>query len=340
MTAPASPIPAPPTEGTILCRDVSFRYPTATGQSAGVTTSDASGLALEHVNLEVAAGERLGILGPNGGGKSTLLKLILGLLSGHTGTIRVCGVSPSAARAAGLIGYVAQRPNLELAMPISVREYVELAAGWREPPWRGISSSTQGRARDALDHVGAAALADRPIGKLSGGQLQRVLIARALVTQPRVLVLDEPAVGIDAAGQQMLAELLDRVHRETRATILIVSHDLRAIAAGSDRVACLARRLHYHASPAGLTPAVLGELFSHDVLGAIAGPRGAALGEVHVHAHAAADCPLPSAPPPLAAVQPHAHACGSCGSDHGTTTHPGDLGTPRTPPEHTGHGPA
>ena len=135
--------------------------------------------------------------------------------------------------------------------------------------------------------VGVSELAERHIGALSGGQLQRAMIARALFSRPRILVLDEPTVGIDAVGQAQFAELLAAVHAELRPTMIVVSHDLRAITAGSDRVACLARRLHSHTAPAGLTPEVIAEVFSHDVVGLGAGGRGA----VHVHAHAAADCP-------------------------------------------------
>jgi len=255
----------------ILCEGVSFTYPGA----------DAP--ALENVTLRVPTGERLGILGPNGGGKSTLLSLILGLQGGHTGRIEVLGMSPGRARAAGTIAYVAQRTGLERAMPLSVRQAVTLGAAWREPPWRGAGAEARARVEAALDLVGAGALAERPIGKLSGGELQRALIARALAARPRILLLDEPAVGIDVAGQRLLAELLERIRAGMGVTTVVVSHDLRAIAAGSDRVACLARRLHSHVSPAGLTPQVLAEVFSHDVAGLV-GLEGRG---VHVHAHEA-----------------------------------------------------
>lgn len=255
----------------ILCEGVSFTYPGA----------DAP--ALENVTLRVPAGERLGILGPNGGGKSTLLALILGLQGGHTGRIEVFGMSPARARAAGTIGYVAQRTGLERAMPMSVRQAVTLGAAWREPPWRGAGAEARARVEAALELVGAAPLAERPIGKLSGGELQRALIARALAARPRILLLDEPAVGIDVAGQRLLAELLQRIREGMGVTTVVVSHDLRAIAAGSDRVACLARRLHSHVSPSGLTPQVLAEVFSHDVAGLV-GLEGRG---VHVHAHEA-----------------------------------------------------
>lgn len=247
---------------------VTFRYP------------GSSKPALENVSLVVQAGERLGILGPNGGGKSTLLRLMLGLLDGASGVIRVCGMSPSAARAAGMIGYVPQKLDAEMLMPLSAIGVVTLGACWRVSPLRPVPADVRERVARAMRLVGAEAFADRPIGKLSGGQVQRVMIARALAADVRILALDEPTVGIDPSGQRMFGDLLHTVHRELGVTIMVISHDLRAIVAGSDRVACLARRLHSHTSPEGLTPQVLAELFSHDVAG-LAGP----LSGMHVHAH-------------------------------------------------------
>jgi len=241
--------------------------------------------ALEGVSLRVAKGERLGILGPNGGGKSTLLKLILGLERPDRGTVRVFGESPEVARQRGWVGYVPQRPQVELGMPLSVREVVRLGAGWRCAPWRGIPAGVAERAERALELCGATGFADRPIGSLSGGQFQRAMMARALSVEPRILALDEPMVGIDPAGQAVFGELLREIHARLGLTLLIVSHDLRAIVAGADRVACLSQRLHSHTGPAGLTPEVLAEVFSHDLVG-LAGQ----MGPLHVHAHAASAC--------------------------------------------------
>ncbi len=280
-------------EAAVNLEQVSFTYPGAAAP------------ALEQVTLRVEAGERLGILGPNGGGKSTLLKLILGLLEGASGVITVCGMTPRAARLTGLIGYVPQRSEAELGAPVSAREAVLLAATWRLPPWKRVPRRVVEHADRLLGLVGASAFADKPIGTLSGGQMQRVLIARALVCGAKILALDEPTVGIDAAGQRTFADLLANVHRELGVTILTVTHDLRAVAASSDRVACLAKRLHSHMSPQGLTPQVLAELFSHDV----AGLRGA-LGGVHIHAHGAQE-PCPEA----------AHGDHGCGHDHGHHEH-------------------
>src|SRR5690606_8794706 len=153
----------------------------------------------------------------------------------------VYGRPPAQARREGMIGYLSQRTECEVRFPLSVRQVVALGAGWRTPAWRGLSSAARADVERCLTLVGADEFADRPIGRLSGGQWQRALIARALAANPKILVLDEPTVGIDAPGQRRFAEMLTRVHRELGVTILIVSHNLRAIAAGCDRVACLAR---------------------------------------------------------------------------------------------------
>lgn len=219
---------------------------------------------IEGVRFDVRRGERLGILGPNGGGKSTLLRILLGELAPDAGAARVLGETPSRARRAGRIGYLPQRVTAELSFPLSVRQVVEQGVGVRVRPWRGLGAERRAAER-ALDLVGAGPLVDRPIGRLSGGQLQRVLIARAVAAGPEVLLLDEPTVGIDVAGQKQFGEMLETLRGELGLTVVIVSHELATIAATSDRVACLRRTLHFHDTPHGLTPGVLAELFSHDV---------------------------------------------------------------------------
>lgn len=261
--------------------------PGITISAVGYRYAAAEADALQDISLRIEPGERLGILGPNGGGKSTLLKLILGLLPIQRGEILIGGYTPEQARRQGMIGYVPQKLEAELGLPISARQVIALGAAWRKPPWKSIRADSELTARidRAIELVGATGYAERPIGALSGGQVQRVLIARALAAESRILALDEPTVGIDASGQQRFADLLTRIHTELRPTIMIISHDIRAIAAGSDRVACLARRLHLHTSPEGLTPQVLGELFAHDLAGLPGGLRG-----MHIHAHSAGEC--------------------------------------------------
>lgn len=301
VSAPASSPPAQPTRvaGQLAVEydGVSFAYEAADGAPRQV---------LQGITLSVQAGARLGILGPNGGGKSTLLKLTLGLLRPQAGAIRVFGVPPDEARRARLIGYVPQKIEIEPGFPVSVRQAVEMSATLGLRPWQGRTTAIRQSVHESLELVGAAALADRPVGKLSGGQLQRAMIARALASKPRLLLLDEPTVGIDLTGQQRFSELLQTLHARLGLTIIVVTHDIRTIAAGSDRVACLSRTLHSHVAPEGLTPAVLAEVFSHDV--------AAIFGDVHVDAHLARECPDPHH-----GGHGHSHAPG-CDHDHG---HPG-----------------
>jgi len=282
-TPAPTPSHAPPTprepDAALEFRAVSYTYPGAAKP------------ALDDITLRVEPGSRLGILGPNGGGKTTLLRLALGLLKGQTGTVRIFGRPPELARRDGLIGYVPQRADIEAGFPLSVRQVVQLGAAHAASPFKPLSANQRHAVDNALHVVGADDLADRPIGKLSGGQAQRILIARALAASPRLLLLDEPTVGIDISGQKRFAELLERIHTQLGLTVVIVSHSVRTIATGCDRVACLRGRLHSHMTPAGLTPQLLAELFSHDAEGLFGGvdvvvatPGGQ--GHAHVHGEA------------------------------------------------------
>lgn len=236
-------------EPAILVEDLTFRYPRAPST------------VLEHIGLRVEPGEKLGVLGPNGGGKSTLLKLMLGLLPIEQGRVEIFGRSPEAARRDGLVGYLPQRTKAELAAPLSVLQVIRMPilVAHRLTP---DDHAHIGRMLALMD---LQSLASRPIGALSGGQLQRVMIARALARRPRILILDEPTVGIDIPGQKRFAGMLDALHNELGLTLVIVSHELRTIVTGSTRIACLARTMHFHGSATGLTPAILEQVFKHDV---------------------------------------------------------------------------
>lgn len=273
--SPQHPAANAPRPAAIEYRGVSYTYRAPSGRPGEKP-------ALQNVSLDVREGERLGILGPNGGGKSTLLKLTLGLLDAQAGSIRVLGMSPDAARKKHLIGYVPQRNLAELRFPLSVRQVVTMGASLGVPAWRSLPRERRERVGEALAALGIESIAERPIGELSGGQLQRAMVARAIAANPRILVLDEPTVGVDPAGQQQFAEMLVKLHARFALTMVIVSHDLRTIAAGCDRIACLSCTLHSHVAPEGLTPAVLAEVFRHDV--------AAIFGDVHVDAHSASEC--------------------------------------------------
>jgi len=197
---------------------------------------------LEDIDLSVQAGEFLGLVGPNAGGKSTLLKLILGLLEPMAGRLRVLGQPP--ARVRRRLGYVPQHPAFPRDFPIDVGEVVlmgRLGAGPMLGGWRRRDRNAVLR---ALEEVEADDLAGRLIGSMSGGQLQRVLLARALVGEPEVLVLDEPTANIDQRLEGEIYDLLAALNR--RMTIVVVSHDIGFISTYVSRVACLNRTLICH----------------------------------------------------------------------------------------------
>ncbi len=223
---------------------------------------------LSGIDLQVDEGEFLGIVGPNAGGKSTLLKLILGLLQPQSGTVRVLDRSPRAA--SRLLGYVPQHPSFPRDFPITVEQVVQLGrmrmnrngalldALW--PRWR--SSTDREAVHDALAEVEAGDIAKRQIGSLSGGQLQRVLLARALVGEPRILILDEPTANIDQRLEGEIFDLLKTLN--ARMTILVVSHDIAFISRYVSRVACVNRTLVCHRTDP-VNSGVIQELYGENV---------------------------------------------------------------------------
>jgi len=248
-----------------VCFDgVSYTYPKSDLRWGG----SARRPAVLDLTLHVRRGCRLGVIGPNGAGKSTMLKIMLGQLSGYAGRVEVMGLSPKqACRRGDVIGYVPQRHEVEWRMPVNVEQVVMMGLSGKLGLFRRPRASDRSRARRLMERVDVRDLADQPIGDLSGGQQQRAFLARALVAEPQVLVLDEPMAGLDERAQKRLADLLTQLHRDMDLTVIVVSHDLKAIAAGCDQVACLNQRIHYHAAPEGLTREVLGEVFEHDIAG-------------------------------------------------------------------------
>lgn len=182
---------------------------------------------------------------PNGGGKTCLLKAMLGLLPPDLGTVRVLGLDPVTARRQ--IGYVPQFARFDPDFPISVLEVVLMGCLSRRRVFHAYRRPDREAAGQALAQVGAADLSQRQIGRLSGGQLQRVLIARALAVEPRLLLLDEPTASLDPRSGDDFGHLLAQLARTL--TIVLVSHDVGAISGLVKSVACLNRKLHYH--PAG-----------------------------------------------------------------------------------------
>ncbi len=198
----------------------------------------------QEVELSVQPGEFLAILGPNGAGKSTLLKAILGLLPLTRGTISVMGKPAQRGNAA--IGYVPQRRHFEADVRVRGRSIVRLGLdgrNWGLPlPFlqRHKARDATRRVQEAIELVGATSYADRPIGELSGGEQQRLLIAQALVRQPRILALDEPLDSLDLRNQQGIAGVIRQISRETGAAVLLVAHDINPILPAVDRVVYIA----------------------------------------------------------------------------------------------------
>jgi len=197
---------------------------------------------LKDVNLTVRQKDFIAIIGPNGGGKTTLLKLMLGLLVPVKGTVHVDGKPPR--EASHCIGYVPQNVHSNHSFPITAIDVVLM--GKLDPQKRRSRRSATNRrdALAALERMEMAAYADKKIGTLSGGQRQRVFIARALVAQPKLLLLDEPTASIDTKGQADFYRLLKELNQEI--TVLVVSHDLLVVSRYVKSVACVNQRLHYH----------------------------------------------------------------------------------------------
>jgi zinc transport system ATP-binding protein len=184
---------------------------------------------LRDVDLSVEPAEFVAIAGPNGGGKTTLVRLLLGLERPTRGEVRLFGEPAHRFSRRAELGYLAQRPHLGADAPATVREVVT-AGRLVRAGLLGPLRAPDGRVvEEAIARVGLAAVADRPLARLSGGQQQRALIAKALAGEPSLLVLDEPTTGVDAEAQGALAGLLDRLHQELGVTILYVSHEFGAV---------------------------------------------------------------------------------------------------------------
>lgn len=230
---------------------------------------------LDNVDLQISRQESVCILGPNGGGKTTLLKVILGLLKPSSGSITVLGASPAEARAR--IGYVPQYSAFDPLFPVSVMDVVLMGRVERHL-FFSYSKEDKRCAMEALEEIKAADLCTRSFSELSGGQRQRILIARALVAQPEILLLDEPTANIDPAMEEKIFSILYNLNQ--RMTILTVSHDLGFVSSIFKSVVCVNKKLVKHPT-AELTGDLIQEIY------------GRKLRMVHHHNHC--ECPSSSA---------------------------------------------
>jgi zinc transport system ATP-binding protein len=201
---------------------------------------------LEDVNLHVHCGQFTAVIGPNGAGKTTLLKAILGEVphTGHVHFIDSAGQRPDRP----LVGYVPQKLEFDATAPVSVRDLFAGAAG-RRPVWLGIGHSQSSRAKEALDTVQAGHLLDRKLGQLSGGELQRVLLAMAITPVPNLLLLDEPVSGVDLAGIELFYQMVSQLRLDYHLSIILVSHDLATVAQFADRIVFLNRTVIADGTP-------------------------------------------------------------------------------------------
>lgn len=222
-------------------------------EAVGVSFAYRDQRVVDDVGFSVAPGEFVALAGPNGSGKSTLLRLLLGLLTPMAGDVRLLGMPPRRLRERWRIGFVPQRPTVAADLPATVAEVVT-AGRLGRAGWAHRLRPEDRRAVDhALDVVDLTELADRRASELSGGQQQRALIAKALATEPALLVLDEPVAGVDAASQHRFRDALVSGVREAGMAVLLVSHELGAVAADLDRVLLMRHgRLGFDGSPADL----------------------------------------------------------------------------------------
>lgn len=239
MENPKGDIPTiPPASGASKARGV------AIVEMKGVSFSYGAMPVLEDITMTIRRNDFLGIIGPNGGGKTTILRLILGLVRPDTGTVTVFGKQPEEGRRS--IGYIPQSFDFDFDFPITVLDAVLMGRLVKRGLLRRYTRDDVTIATDALERVGMQDRADRGIGDLSGGERQRIMIARALTTQPRLLLLDEPVSSIDTKWQNAFYSLLRNLSREI--TIVLVTHDIGVLSAYIEQVACLNRRLYYHGS--------------------------------------------------------------------------------------------
>jgi zinc transport system ATP-binding protein len=239
----------------------------------GLTKSYGGVAALDSVSLSIQPGEIFALIGPNGSGKTTLVRAVLGVLAPDAGTVR---------RRPGLrLAYVPQQLEIDRSLPLTVGHFLTLGRRVHRP-----------RLIEALGEVGGAELLGRPVHAISGGELRRVALARALLREPDLLVLDEPMSGVDVTGQADLYALIARIRHDRRCGVLLVSHDLHLVMSETDTVICLNRHVCCRGHPESVArdPAYMA------LFGPTAAAQFAVYAHGHDHVHGAGDEIIPVAP--------------------------------------------
>ncbi|MDQ0269470.1 metal ABC transporter ATP-binding protein [Cytobacillus purgationiresistens] len=239
----------------IQMQDVSYRY-----EKENV---------LEHINMTINEGVFLGIVGPNGSGKSTMLKLMLGLLKVQSGQIKLFGQEIGKFKDWQKIGFVSQKANsFNTGFPATVFEVVASGLTKKIGLFKFMKKEDKQKVLEAIGSVGLIQFKNRNIGELSGGQQQRVFIARALVSDPKLLILDEPTVGVDARHVLSFYGMLENLNKERGITLLLVTHDIGTISDKVTHVACMNKSLHFHGETAefeNLDTNEMSAFYGHDV---------------------------------------------------------------------------
>ncbi len=242
------------THSIIELNNVSFAY-------------NANEKVLEDITFSIHKGDYLGIIGPNGGGKTTLLKIMLGLLKPTSGSVKLFGQEISSFKDWSKIGYVPQKvTNFDVNFPSTVYEVVAMGRYAKRGLLRFPNNEDKQAVKKALEQVEMEKFKGRQIGDLSGGQQQRVFIARALAQNPEVIFLDEPTVGIDVKAQEQFYKLLSKLNRELNLTLILVSHEVDIVAKVATEVCCINRELVCYCTPEELAKeGTLSKIYGRDI---------------------------------------------------------------------------
>jgi len=207
---------------------------------------------LSDIHMHIDDGEIAFIIGPNGGGKTTLVKTIMGLVAGKSGSIKIFGRKNTSSQVAKTIAYVPQYTTIDRTFPITVSEVLEMT----------YKNTKPSQILSALKEMEMQDFADRKISGLSGGEFQRVLISRALLNKPKILILDEPTNNLDAKTQERLFQLVKRLNKKLHLTIIVITHDISIISSVAQRVICINRKLECSGVPHEIiTPEVLKKVY-------------------------------------------------------------------------------
>lgn len=224
---------------------------------------------LDQINFEIERGSFIGLLGPNGGGKTTLIKLLLGLIKPDEGSIEIYQTPISKFKERNKIGFVSQKANsFNRGFPATVFEVVSTGLTAKIGYFKFFNKTHKAKILKALSLVDMEEYANENIGNLSGGQQQRVFIARALVSEPELIILDEPTVGVDYKNVNRFYELLHKLHEENNITLLLVTHDTGVMTEYATDIVCLNKTLHFHGKPEeyhSLSEKELSSIYGHSV---------------------------------------------------------------------------